>query len=143
MFATIFSENYYHYLMQKCLCSRTLWLLLLIFCGTFPLLAAHRKKSSPANNISISKSKKLAPANTKSHQLANYNSGKRFHANTFTLKRGSIMQICRHFQTQKCVSVSKNNEIIVKFVINYHPSAIKLSISASGQRQSRSVWIET
>ena len=31
---------------------------------------------------------------------------------------------------------------IVKFVINYHHSAIKLSISASGQRPSRPVWIE-
>ena len=41
-----------------------------------------------------------------------------------------------------CLS-GRNKEIIVKFVINYHPSAIKLSISASGQRQSRSVWIET
>ena len=33
--------------------------------------------------------------------------------------------------------VIRNNEITVKFVINYHPSAIKLSISASGQRQRR------
>ena len=40
-----------------------------------------------------------------------------------------------------CLS-GKNKEIIVKFVINYHPSAIKLLISASGQRQSRPVWIE-
>ena len=47
------------------------------------------------------------------------------------------------FKTQKCLSVSRNNEIIVKFVINYHPIAIKLSIGASGQRQSRPVWIET
>ena len=54
------------------------------------------------------------------------------------------MQICCHFKTQKCLSVFRNNKIIiVKFVINYHPSAIKLSISASGQRQSRPVWIET
>ena len=29
------------------------------------------------------------------------------------------------------------------FVTNYHPSAIKLLISASGQRQSRSEWIES
>ena len=43
------------------------------------------------------------------------------------------------FKTQKCLSVSRNKEIIVKFVINYHPSVIKLSISASGQRQSGSV----
>ena len=41
------------------------------------------------------------------------------------------------------LSVSRNNEIIVKFVINYHPSVIKLLISASGQRQSRPVEIET
>ena len=50
---------------------------------------------------------------------------------------------CRHFKTQKCLSVSRNKEIIVKFVINYHPSAKKLSISASGQRQSRPIGIET
>ena len=29
-------------------------------------------------------------------------------------------------------------KLLSSFVINYHPSAIKLSISASGQRQSRS-----
>ena len=57
--------------------------------------------------------------------------------------KGSIMQICCNFKTQKCLSVSRNKEIIVKFVINYHPSGIKLSITASGQRQSRPVWIET
>ena len=39
----------------------------------------------------------------------------------------------------KNVSVSSNNEIIVKFVINYHPSTIKLSIGASVPQ----VWIET
>ena len=44
---------------------------------------------------------------------------------------------------QKCLSVSRNKEIIVKFVINYHPSTIKLSISASRQRQNWPVWIET
>ena len=43
------------------------------------------------------------------------------------------------FQNPKNVSVSRNNEIIVKFVINYHPSTIKLSISASVPQ----VWIET
>ena len=41
-----------------------------------------------------------------------------------------------------CLS-TETKKITVKFVINYHPSAIKLSISASGQRQSRPVWIET
>ena len=41
-----------------------------------------------------------------------------------------------------CLS-GRNKEIIVKFAINYPPSAIKLLVSASGQRQSRSVWIET
>ena len=46
-------------------------------------------------------------------------------------------------KTEKCLSVSRNKEIIVKFLTNYHPKAIKLSISASGQRQSRPVWIET
>ena len=57
--------------------------------------------------------------------------------------RGEVSQICCHFKTQKCLSVSRNNEIIVKFVINYRPNVIKLLISASGQRQSRPVWIET
>ena len=57
--------------------------------------------------------------------------------------RGSITQICCHFKTQKVLSVSRNKEIIVKFVINYYPSSIKPSITASGQRQSRSEWIET
>ena len=46
------------------------------------------------------------------------------------------------FQNPKFLSVSTNKEIIVKFVINYHPGATKLSISASGERQSRPVWIE-
>ena len=41
------------------------------------------------------------------------------------IERGSITQICCHFKTQKCLSVSRYKEIIVKFVINYHPSAIK------------------
>ena len=54
-----------------------------------------------------------------------------------------ITQICCHLKTQNCLSVSRKKELIVKFVINYHPSATKLSISASGQRQSRPVWIET
>ena len=43
------------------------------------------------------------------------------------------------FQNPKNVCLSAE----VKFVLNYHPSAIKLSICASGQRQSRPVWIET
>ena len=58
------------------------------------------------------------------------------------LKGEVSRKICCHFKTQKCLSVSRNKETI-KFVINYHPSPIKLSISASGQRQSRPVWIET
>ena len=66
------------------------------------------------------------------------------HLESAAIKRGSITQICCHFKTQECLSVSKIKEIIVKFVINYyHPSAIKLLISSSGQRQSRSQWIET
>ena len=40
-----------------------------------------------------------------------------------------------------CQQKQRNN-CQVFFVKNYHPSAIKLSISASGQRQSRPVWIE-
>ena len=47
--------------------------------------------------------------------------------------KGKYHANCSHFKTQKCLSVSRNNKIIVKFVINYHPSAIKLSIRASGQ----------
>ena len=46
------------------------------------------------------------------------------------------------FRAQKCLTVSRNNKIIVKFVKNYHPSTIKLSISASGQRQGRPVSIK-
>ena len=30
---------------------------------------------------------------------------------------------------QKCLSVSRNNKIIVKFVISYHPSAIEPAVS--------------
>ena len=41
-----------------------------------------------------------------------------------------------------CLSIETKNNCLV-FVINYYPSAMKLSISASGQRQSRSEWIET
>ena len=46
---------------------------------------------------------------------------------------------------QKCLSVNRNKKLMVssQFVLNYQPSAIKLPISASGQRQSRSQWIET
>ena len=36
--------------------------------------------------------------------------------------KGKYHANCCHFKTQKCLSVSRNNEIIVKFVINYHPS---------------------
>ena len=43
--------------------------------------------------------------------------------------------VCRSTVTQKSYCES--------FVINYHPCAIELSISASGQRQSRLEWIET
>ena len=60
-----------------------------------------------------------------------------------TVLKGKYHAILLSFQNPKCLSVNRNKEIIVKFVINYHPSAIKLLISASGQRQSRSVWIET
>ena len=52
------------------------------------------------------------------------------------------MQICCNFKTQKCLSVSRNKERIVKFVINYHPSAIKLSISAPDHRQSTPLWMK-
>ena len=44
--------------------------------------------------------------------------------NLFNIERGSIMQVCCHFKTQKCLSVSRNKDIIVKFVMNYLPSAI-------------------
>ena len=59
------------------------------------------------------------------------------------LKGKYHINICCHFKTHKCLSVNRNNEKVVKFVINHHPSAIKLSISASGQRESRPVWLET
>ena len=41
------------------------------------------------------------------------------------------------------VFLSTETKKLSSFVINYHPSAIKLSISASGQRQSGSESIET
>ena len=48
------------------------------------------------------------------------------------------------FQNPKMLACQqKKKETIVKFVINYHPRAIKLLISASGRRQSRPVWIES
>ena len=46
----------------------------------------------------------------------------------------------------KCSSVSRNNEIHCKCQVCYkiyQPSAIKLLISVSGQRQSKPEWIET
>ena len=46
-------------------------------------------------------------------------------------------------QNQKKNVCPTTTKKLSSFVINYHPSAIKLSISASGQRQSRSEWIET
>ena len=55
------------------------------------------------------------------------------------LLKGEVSRKFAVISKPKNVSpVSRNNEIIVKFVINYHPSAIKLSITASGKRQSRS-----
>ena len=47
-----------------------------------------------------------------------------------------ISNVCLSTETKKKLS---------SFVINYHPSVLKLSISASGQRQrpSRLEWIET
>ena len=49
------------------------------------------------------------------------------------------------FQNPKRLSVNKNkiNKQLSSFVINYRSSAIKLSISASGQRQSKLELIET
>ena len=41
-----------------------------------------------------------------------------------------------------CLSTETKKKLS-SLVINYHSSAIKLSISASGQRHSRQVWIET
>ena len=54
-----------------------------------------------------------------------------------------ITKILCHFKTQKYLSENRNKKILSSFVINYRPSTIKLSISASGQLQSRPVWIET
>ena len=43
-----------------------------------------------------------------------------------------------------CLSIETNKKNQLScFVINYYPSAIKLSINASGQRQSRPEWIAT
>ena len=75
---------------------------------------------------------------------ARWSLGGKLKLETFKLKlKGKSHANLLPFQNPKCLSVSKKNKIIVKFVINYHLSAIKLSISASGQRQSRPVWIET
>ena len=42
-----------------------------------------------------------------------------------------------------CLRLSiETKKLLSSFAINYYPSAIKLSISASGQRQSRSEWTE-
>ena len=53
------------------------------------------------------------------------------------------MQILVSFQNPKIIVCQQKQKLLSSFVINYHPSAIKRSISASGQRQSRSEWIET
>ena len=54
---------------------------------------------------------------------------------SFTRLKGEVSRkFVVSFQNPKCLSVSRNHEIIVKFVINYYPSAIKLAISASGQK---------
>ena len=57
--------------------------------------------------------------------------------------KGEVSRKFAVISKPKCLTVSRNNKIIVKFVKNYHPSTIILSISASGQRQSRPVSIET
>ena len=59
--------------------------------------------------------------------------------------KGEVSRKLAVISKPKNVCLSRNNEIIAKFVINYHPSTIKLSISASGQGQSGPVWnwIET
>ena len=57
---------------------------------------------------------------------------RKYHANLLSFQNPKMF-VCQQKQ--------QNN--IVKFVINYHLSAIKPSISVSGQRQSRLVWIET
>ena len=41
-----------------------------------------------------------------------------------------------------CLTI-ETKQLVARFVINYHLSARKLSISASGQGQSRLQWIET
>ena len=57
----------------------------------------------------------------------------KYHANLLSFQNPKMF-VCKQKQ---------RNDNIVKFAINYHPSAIKLSVSASGQRQSRPEWIET
>ena len=52
-------------------------------------------------------------------------------------------EVSRKFAVISKTQVSRINEIVVKFVIKYHPCAIKLSISAADQRKSMLVWIGT
>ena len=54
--------------------------------------------------------------------------------NKFLALKGEVSRKFAVISKPKNVlSVNRNNEMIVKFVKNYHPSAIKLSISASDQ----------
>ena len=48
----------------------------------------------------------------------------------FILVKGKYHANLLSFQNpnEKCLSVSRNNEIIVNFVINYHPSAINCQL---------------
>ena len=58
--------------------------------------------------------------------------------------KGEVSRKFDVFSKPKNVCLTtETKKLVVRFVINYHPSARKLSISASGQGQSRLQWIET
>ena len=61
----------------------------------------------------------------------------------FSILKGKYHANLLSFQNPKMFACQQKQRNNCKFVINYHSSEIKLSISASGQRQSRPVWIET
>ena len=63
---------------------------------------------------------------------------------TLSILKGKYFANLMSFQNPKMfVCQLKQNHNLSNFVINYHPSPIKLSIRASGQKQSKSEWIET
>ena len=57
--------------------------------------------------------------------------------------KGEVSREFSVISKPKNVCLSIETKKISSFVIRYHPNAIKLSINASDQSQSRLEWIET